>query len=255
MLGMEWDRLISGWMLDNINRQVGDGVSTLFWDDPWLEGKPLGSIFPCMYELVEKKLVTVAEMFARGWGVNGEAWKWRRRLFEWEEKLLGECIVRLTSFSLQVDRVDRWIWMLHDSNCYTVSSAYYFLTDIELDSNQQPNGNFRFLWLKAVPLKVLIFAWRLFLNRIPTRDKLFQRKVLLVSEHGCIANCGINEDIEHLFLTCCFFGGVWNIVAIWLGFSSAFHCQLFAHLHQFSGLRGFSKKSTKSMQIIWLSVA
>jgi len=84
---------------------------------------------------------------------------------------------------------------------------------MEIDRHQQHNNNYRFLWLKSVPLKVLIFAWRLFLNRIPTRDKLFHRKVLLVSEQGCIANCGINEDIEHLFLTCGFFGGVWNIIA------------------------------------------
>jgi len=29
------------WMIDNITRQVGDGVSHLFWVDPWIEGKPL----------------------------------------------------------------------------------------------------------------------------------------------------------------------------------------------------------------------
>jgi len=74
--------------------------------------------------------------------------------------------------------------MLHDSNCYTVSSAYYFLTYLELDRHQQHNNNYRFWWLKAVPLKVLIFAWRLFLNRIPTSDKLFQRRVLLASDQG-----------------------------------------------------------------------
>jgi len=61
-----------------------------------------------LYELADNKLDTVAELFARGWGVNGEAWKWRRRLFEWEDELVGECIVRLTNFSFQVDRVDRW---------------------------------------------------------------------------------------------------------------------------------------------------
>jgi hypothetical protein len=49
-----------------------------------------------------------------------------------------------------------------------------------------------------VPLKVLIFAWRLFLNRIPTRDKIFQRRVLLISEQGCVANCGSNEDSTYL---------------------------------------------------------
>jgi hypothetical protein len=166
---------------------------------------------------------------------------------------LGECIGRLSNFSFQGDRVDRWIWTLHDSSCYTVSSAYYFLTYMEVDGQHQHN-NYRFLWLKAVPLKVLIFACRLFLNRIPTRDKLFHRKVSLVSEQGCIANCGFNEDRDHLFLTCGFFDGVWHIIAAWLGFSTAFHCHFFEHLHHFSGLWGFSKKSTESMQIIWLSV-
>jgi hypothetical protein len=84
---------------------------------------------------------------------------------------------------------------------------------------------------ETTPLKVLIFAWRLFLNRIPDRDKLFHWKVLLVFEQCCIANCGLNEDREHLFLTCGFFGGVWNIIADWLGFSTAFHCHFFEHLH------------------------
>ena len=197
----------SGWMLDNITRRVGDGMSTLFWVDPWLEGKPLCNIFTCLYELAENKLDTVAKLFTRGWGVNVEAWKWPRRLFAWEE-LLGECIGRLSNFFIQGDRADSWIWTLHDSNCYSVSSAYYFLTDMEVDGQHQHHNNYRFLWLKAVPLKVLIFAWRLFLNWILTRDKLFHRKVLLVSEQGCIVNYGFNEDRDHLFLTCGFFGGV-----------------------------------------------
>jgi len=34
-----------GWMSDSIIRQAGDRESTLFWVDPWLEGKPLCSIF------------------------------------------------------------------------------------------------------------------------------------------------------------------------------------------------------------------
>jgi hypothetical protein len=54
-------------------------------------------------------------------------------LFAWEEKLLGECIVRIYIFSFQVDRVDKWIWKLHASNCYVISSAYYFLTETKHD--------------------------------------------------------------------------------------------------------------------------
>jgi len=81
------------------------------------------------------------------------------------------------------------------------------------DRHQQFNNNNNFLWMKAVPLKVLIFARRLFLNQIPTRDKLHERSVLLVSEQGCVANCGTNEDKEHLFFTCSFFSGLWNLIA------------------------------------------
>ena len=64
-----------GWMLDNINRQVGDRVTSLFWVDLWLEGKPLSKVFARLYELADNKLETVAHMHARGWGLNGEAWK------------------------------------------------------------------------------------------------------------------------------------------------------------------------------------
>ena len=105
-----------------------------------------------------------------------------------------------------------------------------------------------------MPLKVLIFAWRLFLDRIPTRVKLFERRVLQISDQGCVANCGSNEDGEHLFITCSFFGDLWKLVADSLSLSTIFHCQFFEHLHQFGGLRGFSKKTTESMHIMWLLV-
>jgi len=115
-------------------------------------------------------------------------------------------------------------------------------------------NNNKFLWLKAVPLKVSIFVWRLFLNRIPARDNLVQRHVILVSDHNCVANCGLNEDREHLFLNCGFFGGIWHCIVAWFGFSTVFRCSLEHHFHHFGGLRVFSKKSIESMNIIWISV-
>ena len=30
-------------------------------------------------------------MFARGWSEGVEAWKWRRRLWAWEEEMVVEC--------------------------------------------------------------------------------------------------------------------------------------------------------------------
>jgi hypothetical protein len=57
---------------------------------------------PRLFELAENKLATVTEMFTLGWGVNGEAWKRRRRLFSWEEEFIGECVELLTFVVLQV---------------------------------------------------------------------------------------------------------------------------------------------------------
>jgi len=54
-----------------------------------------------LFELAENEL-DVAYMHFMGWEVNGDAWKWRRRLFVWEEELVRECVDRLTHVVLQV---------------------------------------------------------------------------------------------------------------------------------------------------------
>ena len=68
-------------MLDNINREMDDGTSTLFWKDSWLDGSSLDVSFRRLFELTDNELIIVVDMYLLRWGVNGEAWKWRRRLF------------------------------------------------------------------------------------------------------------------------------------------------------------------------------
>jgi len=48
---------------------------------------------------------------------------------------------------LQDDREVKWVWTLHASKYYIVSSAYSYLT--EVDDNYERN-DIQFLWLKAV---------------------------------------------------------------------------------------------------------
>jgi len=48
----------------------------------------------------------VAYMFSQGCEVGGVGWNWRRRLWAWEEDILGECITLLRSVSLQVNVKD-----------------------------------------------------------------------------------------------------------------------------------------------------
>jgi hypothetical protein len=40
------------WMLDNISRQVGDGVSSLLWKNPWLDDVSLDIRCGRLFDLV-----------------------------------------------------------------------------------------------------------------------------------------------------------------------------------------------------------
>jgi len=40
---------------------------------------------------------------------------WRRRLFAWEEELVGELILLLQNMTLQVNKDDKWLWTLETS--------------------------------------------------------------------------------------------------------------------------------------------
>jgi len=64
---------------------------------------------------------------------------------------------------------NRWVWQLHLAKSYTVSNVYQFLTS-ENDGNLPIDAHK--LWIKVVHLKVNIFVWRLFFNRIHTKFNL-----------------------------------------------------------------------------------
>lgn len=61
------------WMSDNVVRRVGDGCSTLFWVDLWLDDCPLERSYSRLYQLADNKLVTVSELCQLGWDYGGEA--------------------------------------------------------------------------------------------------------------------------------------------------------------------------------------
>jgi len=90
----------------------------LFWKDPWLDGVSLDVRYAKLFDLLINKCATIAEVFSLGWEVNGEAWKWKRRLFVWEVGLVRECAKQLSLVVLQVSVSDRWIWKLHSSHVH-----------------------------------------------------------------------------------------------------------------------------------------
>ena len=157
--------------------------------------------FSRLFELSVCKGVSVLEMSQLGWGEGGEAWRWRRRLFVWEEEMVGELILLLGTVSLQVTREDRWLWTLETSHAFSVRSLYNFLT-LQPPAEQPDDASS--IWHKDVPLKVVLFAWRLIRDRLPTKDNLLRRGVIHFDSRLCVAGCGTIETSYHLFLHCNF---------------------------------------------------
>lgn len=126
----------------------------------------------------------VINMHLLEWGTEGVAWRWLQRLFAWEEDLLEECVGLLTTVILQVNKEDRWVWLMHFSHCYNVSNVYNLL--IAVGGDNQPDSSSP-IQLKIVTiLKIVVFAWRLLRNRLPTKTNSVRHDVLIINDRTCI---------------------------------------------------------------------
>jgi len=97
------------WFRKNVKCGVGNGESTHFWSDVWVGDVSLRVRFPRLFDLSVSQEESVAGMCQLGWGVEGHAWCWRRRLFAWEEELVGDLILLLQNVTLQANKNDKWL--------------------------------------------------------------------------------------------------------------------------------------------------
>jgi len=243
---------VGWWLDDNLGREVGDGTTNLFWWDPWNDGMILKRNFSRHFDLVDNKMTTVAKMYSLEWGggEGGEAWKWRRQLFSWEEKQLRECCVILSNIVLQPNSPNTWFWHLQASNNYNVTSAYnYMFSSVNIMEADHSNN----IWNKEVPLKVNFFVWHLLRKRLLTTEHLIKRHVLHPNAQLCMGGCGLMEDVGNHFLSCDFFLKIWLGISHSLGFSTVQPAHVVDHFNQFEYLGGFSKNIHATFQLIWLT--
>jgi len=109
------------------------------------------------------------------------------------------------------------------------------------------------LWHKDVPLKVVLFVWSLFRDRLPTKDNLFCRHVIAFDAQSCVGGCGEVETSSHLFFHCNLFGSVWNHILRWLGLSAVWPYDVANHYYQFSYIGGVAKSRRSILQVIWFA--
>jgi len=159
-----------------------------------------------------------------------------------------ECSALGFSTVLQAGAEDRWIWQLHLSKMYSVSTTYQFLSAVR----DVPIGNYDILWYKVVPLKVNIFVSQLLLNRIPTKNNLFRRGVTQHNDLPCTGGCDMDEDVDHLLFQCGFYGS-FCLISLWLGCDSVIPSTLTNHFWYFTSIPSFSKNIREYIRVIWFN--
>ncbi|XP_058733994.1 uncharacterized protein LOC131605683 [Vicia villosa] len=134
--------------------------------------------------------------------------------------------------------VDNFSWALSSNGCFSVNSCYEFfkasLSGPPMESNKVLA--FNYLWKFKVPSRILCFGWRFLLNRIPTRDQLVRRGVLVGGSDSVCALCSKEEEtLSHLFFLCNISIRIWRRVFMWLDISEDLTIDEFGDFFHFYG--------------------
>nr|GEU32157.1 RNA-directed DNA polymerase, eukaryota [Tanacetum cinerariifolium] len=147
-------------IFDYIRLKVGNGESTLFWEEKWIDGLVLKDI--------------------------------KRRC----EAVSIRCISELINIVPLVPMADRCVWSLESSGEFSVASLRKVI-----DGERFPGGISGTRWVKLVPIKVNVLAWKIKTDAIPTRFNISRRGITIDSLPCPICDCGV-ESTSHLFFEC-----------------------------------------------------
>nr|GEU30320.1 RNA-directed DNA polymerase, eukaryota, reverse transcriptase zinc-binding domain protein [Tanacetum cinerariifolium] len=104
---------------------------------------------------------------------------------------------------------DRWSWTLNGHGDFLVKSARE-----EIDKHLLVTSSSSTRWSKLLPIKLNLFVWRMFLDKLPTRINLSNRDL----DIPCVLcpNCGNEvESRNHLFFDCSMALDLFRLLGRW----------------------------------------
>ncbi|XP_058782282.1 uncharacterized protein LOC131656637 [Vicia villosa] len=237
------------WFVNKLAREVGNGKETLLWVDPWLEGKSLKGLYPDLFRKAGNKNDKVGDLSTSQNG--GLFWNgsWEVSLDTEEARKEEELKDKIQSFSLRDNVRDRWKWFKND---YSVKEAYCAIMK-EITNVRIEDRELAAAWSKLVPLKVSTLVWRIWQNRIPSRDNLVSIGILVASQNSCPYGCGSEENVSHIFFECLLAWIAWSEVLRWLDFISVSHNSAVQNFVQFAGLSSGGRVIIERFCVIWFA--
>ncbi|CAN1744197.1 LINE-1 retrotransposable element ORF2 protein [Linum perenne] len=188
-----WNSILAGReaLLKGCRRNIGNGHDT-WLDDPWIPDTDDFRCHPSV--MVRCKVSDFILQPQREWDIPK-----LRSIFS-EDIVKQIVLIQLSPPNYS----DKWVWHQNSKGLFSVKSCYNVLTNERSLHPQRflqsRNKEWRWLWRLSLPLKVVIFLWKLCQNGLATKENLFKRKC---AADGICPCC--NTDIEcwqHLLFFC-----------------------------------------------------
>ena len=189
-----------------VKKKVGDGRNTRFWEDSWVDDKPLREAYPRLYDISFDHNITVEEAIQKGW----HEFRFRRTLHGETVELWNSLKKRCEEIQM-LGREDKILWTLTADHKFSVGSLYRKLVASVLKFPQ------KYLWKIKVPAKLKVFLWLVNKKSNLTRDVLLKKG--WKGGKGCVL-CGKDESIDHLFFSCSAASLLWSLVRCVCGFKT-----------------------------------
>ncbi|GKB80887.1 RNA-directed DNA polymerase, eukaryota [Tanacetum coccineum] len=231
------------YVFDYLTHKMGNGESTKFWLDHWHTRGIFKDIFPRLYALESSKDVTVSSKI----GDTSLVCSFRRIPRGGIEQNQFDSLVELVRSVTIVPSADRWNWNLESTGIFSVASARRRIDEICL-----PNIGEETRWVKCVPIKINVLAWKIKTDALPTRFNI-SRRGIDIQDMSCPICDNAIESTDHLFFRCGLVRDIANKVLSWWNLD---HANLNSYAEWKSWLVSIrmNSKLKKMFEGVWYSI-
>ena len=166
---------------------IKNGSQVRFWEDSWLNSRPLRYQYPQLYNIVRKKQDTI---MGKVLSTPNSNLTWRRDLIGSKLVIWNNLTSRLATVALTHEDDEFW-WNLDSTGVFSVKSHYWGLINHNVS-----NAN-KGLWKLKIPLNLILKYFFGTLNAVS-----FSQRIILRNETGKAINsvvCHENKTIQHMF--------------------------------------------------------
>ncbi|GJY46563.1 RNA-directed DNA polymerase, eukaryota [Tanacetum coccineum] len=125
------------------------------------------------------------------------------------EEIQLNSLAEISRMTTLVPCEDRYVWTLESDGVFSVASIRK-----EIDGNRFQDVSLPTRWVKSVPIKVNIIAWKVKSNALPTRFNISRRGMDIDSIVCPICNAGV-ESTNHIFFQCVVVRQIMRKISSW----------------------------------------